>query len=73
MSDLVLIGVIIVLLLWNIASEILHYRERRSLYNRLMASNLGEVKAMEEKPKSRSSTLGNPLRKQLVDDGLYKE
>lgn len=64
--------IIFVLIAWNGISEVIHYKERKNLYNRLMAKNLSEVKSYEAPKKAKPNTNhGNPIRKKLMEDGIY--
>lgn len=66
MENYLLVGWIITLMGW-VTMEILHHRERKDLYNRLMAANYTEyVQSQSPPPKAKE----NPLKKNI--QGAYR-
>lgn len=59
--------VIIVLVILIILQEIIHSRERKDLYNRLMSSDLHEYKYLTSAEKRNKTKRGNNLLKERID------
>lgn len=70
--ELQLIALIVIVVVCFMLSEWFHYKERRDLYNRLMAKNVGEyisANAADKKPdnKSNKKTV-DPLKAAMQKD-----
>ena len=59
--------VIIVLVLVILLQEIIHSRERKDLYNRLMSSDLHEYKYLTSTENRNNTKRGNNLLKERID------
>ena len=69
--ELQLILVIVVLIIGILALEMLHYKERKDLYDRLMSENVTEyiaTKEAEKKPKKEEKKRIDPIKASIQQD-----